>query len=127
MRAVQEGRACGQGSGLVLSRRVFLFSPLALLGAEKKPNVILVIARGWRGVATPWSDNTESRSESRRARGKRRRVSEGLRLRSANRSRAVGNPHGTLSARERRNHRRRGDAGGRSNARFRVGSGGGSE
>jgi arylsulfatase A-like enzyme len=59
MRTVQEGRGRGQGSGLVFSRRVFLFTPLALLGAEKKPNVVLVIARGWRGVATPWSDNTD--------------------------------------------------------------------
>jgi arylsulfatase A-like enzyme len=43
----------------VISRRIFLLTPLALLGAEKKPNVILVIARGWRGVATPWSGDTD--------------------------------------------------------------------
>jgi arylsulfatase A-like enzyme len=43
----------------VISRRVILFAPLALLGAGKKPNVVLVIARGWRGVATPWSGDTE--------------------------------------------------------------------
>jgi arylsulfatase A-like enzyme len=43
----------------VISRRVFLLTPLALLGAEKKPNVVLVIARGWRGVATPWSADAD--------------------------------------------------------------------
>jgi arylsulfatase A-like enzyme len=32
---------------------------LALLGAGKKPNVVLVIARGWRGVATPWSGDAD--------------------------------------------------------------------
>lgn len=43
----------------MISRRIFLLTPLALLGAEKKPNVILVIARGWRGVATPWSGDAD--------------------------------------------------------------------
>lgn len=43
----------------MISRRVFLLTPLALAAAPKKPNVILVIARGWRGLATPWSGNTD--------------------------------------------------------------------
>ena len=44
---------------VVISRRAILLAPLALLGAGKKPNVILVIARGWRGVATPWSGDVD--------------------------------------------------------------------
>jgi arylsulfatase A-like enzyme len=43
----------------VISRRAILFAPLVLLGAGKKPNVVLVIARGWRGVATPWSGDVD--------------------------------------------------------------------
>ncbi len=43
----------------MISRRLFLLTPLALRGAGKKPNVVLVIARGWRGVATPWSSDTD--------------------------------------------------------------------
>jgi arylsulfatase A-like enzyme len=43
----------------VISRRVFLLTPLALAAAPKKPNVILVIARGWRGVAMPWSGDSD--------------------------------------------------------------------
>jgi arylsulfatase A-like enzyme len=43
----------------VISRRVFLLTPLALAAAPKKANVILVIARGWRGIDTSWSGNTD--------------------------------------------------------------------
>ncbi len=38
-----------------LKRRTFLLSPLALAAAGTKPDVLIVIARGWRGVDTPWS------------------------------------------------------------------------
>src|SRR5262249_12818786 len=38
-----------------LKRRTFLLSPLALAAAGNKPDVLIVIARGWRGVDTPWN------------------------------------------------------------------------
>lgn len=34
-------------------------TPLALLAADRKPNIVLVIARGWRGVATPFAGDAE--------------------------------------------------------------------
>jgi len=43
----------------VIDRRTFLLTPLALLAAERKPNVVLVIAPGWRGVSTPWSSDPD--------------------------------------------------------------------
>lgn len=43
----------------MISRRAFLASPLVLLAAEKKPNVVLVIAQGWRGFATPWNEDPD--------------------------------------------------------------------
>jgi arylsulfatase A-like enzyme len=46
----------------VISRRALLAAPLvplALRGAEKKPNVALVIAPGWRGVDAPWSGDSD--------------------------------------------------------------------
>lgn len=42
-----------------LGRRAFLFTPLVLLAAEKKPNIVLVIARGWRGLATPFAGDPD--------------------------------------------------------------------
>jgi len=46
----------------VIPRRTFLLTPLALLAAERTPNVVLVIARGWRGVSTPWSGDPDLRA-----------------------------------------------------------------
>jgi arylsulfatase A-like enzyme len=40
-------------------RRTFLLTPLALVAAEQKPNVALVIAPGWRGVSTPWNSDPD--------------------------------------------------------------------
>ncbi len=42
-----------------LNRRTFLLCPLALAAAAEKRNVLLVIARGWRGVATPWNSDPD--------------------------------------------------------------------
>lgn len=42
-----------------LGRRAFLMTPLALLAADRKPNIVLAIARGWRGVATPFAGDAE--------------------------------------------------------------------
>lgn len=42
-----------------LGRRAFLLSPLVLLAAEKKPNIVLVMARGWRGVSTPFAGDAD--------------------------------------------------------------------
>lgn len=33
----------------------FLLTPFALAAAERKPNLVLLIARGWRGQAVPWA------------------------------------------------------------------------
>ncbi|HLH37926.1 MAG TPA: sulfatase-like hydrolase/transferase [Bryobacteraceae bacterium] len=41
----------------MIHRRAFLLTPLALLAAERRPNVVLIVARGWRGVSTPWSND----------------------------------------------------------------------
>lgn len=38
----------------MIHRRAFLLTPLALLAAERKPSVVLIVARGWRAVSTPW-------------------------------------------------------------------------
>lgn len=43
----------------MISRRVFLATPLVLLAAERKPNVVLVIAAGWRGFAVPWNGDPD--------------------------------------------------------------------
>ena len=43
----------------MILRRVFLLTPLALLAAAKKPNVVLMIARAWRGMDTPWSGDAD--------------------------------------------------------------------
>ncbi|HML16255.1 MAG TPA: sulfatase-like hydrolase/transferase [Bryobacteraceae bacterium] len=50
-----------------MGRRAFLMTPLfaasavtrVALAAEKKPNIVLVIARGWRGVSTPFSGDPD--------------------------------------------------------------------
>ena len=41
----------------MIHRRAFLLTPLALLAAERKPNIVLIVARGWRGVSTPWAND----------------------------------------------------------------------
>ena len=38
---------------------MFLLTPLALLAAESKLNVVLIVARGWRGLATPWTGDPD--------------------------------------------------------------------
>jgi arylsulfatase A-like enzyme len=45
----------------LLDRRSFLLTPFALplFAAERKPNVVLVIASGWRGVSTPWNSDPD--------------------------------------------------------------------
>jgi arylsulfatase A-like enzyme len=43
----------------LISRRAFLLTPTALLAAESKLNVVLMVARGWRGVATPWMGDAD--------------------------------------------------------------------
>lgn len=45
-----------------IGRRAFLFTPLALLAAPRKPNVVLIVARGWRGVSTPWANDPNLRA-----------------------------------------------------------------
>ena len=42
-----------------LTRRTFLLTPLALAAAGRKTNLLLVIARGWRGQATPWAGDPD--------------------------------------------------------------------
>jgi len=43
----------------LIDRRTFLFTPLALLAADRKPNVVLIVAPGWRGQATPWANHPD--------------------------------------------------------------------
>jgi arylsulfatase A-like enzyme len=43
----------------LISRRIFLLTPLAVLAAEPKLNVVLIVARGWRGLATPWTGDPD--------------------------------------------------------------------
>jgi arylsulfatase A-like enzyme len=49
----------------LVSRRAFLITPAVLLAAESKLaaeaklNVVLIVARGWRGVATPWTSDAD--------------------------------------------------------------------
>jgi arylsulfatase A-like enzyme len=43
----------------LIHRRAFLLTPLALLAAERKPNIVLIVARGWRGQATPWASDPD--------------------------------------------------------------------
>jgi arylsulfatase A-like enzyme len=47
----------------LIYRRAFLLTPLALLAhvraAERKPNIVLILARGWRGQAAPWMDDPD--------------------------------------------------------------------
>lgn len=42
-----------------MNRRTFLLTPLALVAAGRKPNVVLIVARGWRGQATPWAGDAD--------------------------------------------------------------------
>jgi arylsulfatase A-like enzyme len=43
-----------------IGRRAFLMTPLVLFAADaKKPNIVLVIARGWRGLATPFTGDPD--------------------------------------------------------------------
>jgi arylsulfatase A-like enzyme len=42
-----------------LKRRTFLFTPLLLAAADPKPKIVLFIARGWRGLATPWAGDPD--------------------------------------------------------------------
>ncbi len=42
-----------------MTRRTFLLTPLALAAAGKSPNIVLAIARGWRGQATPWAGDPD--------------------------------------------------------------------
>jgi arylsulfatase A-like enzyme len=39
----------------LIGRRSFLVSPLVLLAAPRKPNVVLMTAERWRGKSAPWS------------------------------------------------------------------------
>ncbi len=43
----------------MIDRRTFLFTPLALVAADRKPNVALIVAPGWRGQATPWANDPD--------------------------------------------------------------------
>src|SRR6266404_1800895 len=43
----------------LIDRRTFLLTPLALAATERKPNVLLIVARGWRGQATPWAGDPD--------------------------------------------------------------------
>jgi arylsulfatase A-like enzyme len=50
----------------LISRRAFLLTPAALLAAEfrlkaaeARLNVVLIVARGWRGLATPWAGEAD--------------------------------------------------------------------
>src|SRR5271169_3594845 len=42
-----------------MDRRTFLLTPLALVAAERKPNVLLLLASGWRAQATPWAGDQD--------------------------------------------------------------------
>lgn len=45
----------------MVDRRTFLLTPAALLAAaaERKPNVVLITAGGWRAQAVPWAQDAE--------------------------------------------------------------------
>jgi arylsulfatase A-like enzyme len=44
----------------LIDRRKFLFTPLALAWAtDRPPNLVLIVASGWRGVATPWDGDPD--------------------------------------------------------------------
>ena len=43
----------------MIDRRTFLLTPLALAAAERTPNVLLLVASGWRGQATPWAGDPD--------------------------------------------------------------------
>jgi arylsulfatase A-like enzyme len=44
----------------LIDRRKFLFTPLALAcAADRPPNLVLIIASGWRGQATPWDGDSD--------------------------------------------------------------------
>jgi arylsulfatase A-like enzyme len=44
----------------LIDRRTFLLTSAALAAAaELKPNVVLIVARGWRGQATPWAGDPD--------------------------------------------------------------------
>jgi arylsulfatase A-like enzyme len=45
-----------------LTRRTFLLIPIALRAAGLKLNIVVVIARGWRGLSTPWSGDPDLRA-----------------------------------------------------------------
>src|ERR1700688_2576271 len=42
-----------------IGRRTFLLSPLALAAAERRPNLVLLIANVWRAQATPWAGDLD--------------------------------------------------------------------
>src|SRR5271169_2211557 len=42
-----------------MDRRTFLLTPLALVAAERKLNVLLLLASGWRAQATPWAGDLD--------------------------------------------------------------------
>src|SRR5580692_4589979 len=42
-----------------MDRRTFLLTPLALMAADRKPNVLLLLASGWRAQATPWAGDLD--------------------------------------------------------------------
>jgi arylsulfatase A-like enzyme len=47
----------------LIDRRKFLFTPLALTcAAERPPNLVVIVATGWRGQATPWDGDPDLRT-----------------------------------------------------------------
>jgi arylsulfatase A-like enzyme len=64
---MRAGRAGGENLGLtrVTSRRTFLWCPLALAAsrairaADRKPNVVLIVAGTWRAQAVPWGGDPD--------------------------------------------------------------------
>jgi arylsulfatase A-like enzyme len=44
----------------LIDRRSFLFAPFALArAADRRPNLVLIVASGWRGQATPWDGDPD--------------------------------------------------------------------
>lgn len=44
----------------LIDRRTFLLTPLALArAADRPPNLVLIVASGWRGQATPWDSDPD--------------------------------------------------------------------
>jgi arylsulfatase A-like enzyme len=44
----------------LIDRRTFLLTPLGLArGADRAANLVLIVARGWRGLATPWDGDVD--------------------------------------------------------------------